>query len=903
MSLRKLSNASRSSIGLRSIFVSWLAIAAVVGGLLVPFNSTNVANAQPTAGFSNAVFKKKPTPIIVGVPEVGSWLTVVTGTWDPGTSLGIQWTRNNSYDIKGQNKTRYLVTSADVGKSLTVSVTGMKKGYLVHKATSAEVFPYAKGAAPSPAPSGKPSSNPSPTPPPNAALGKLVNTPIPTIVGNPVVGSELQALAGNWDSGVQVSYQWFRGSVPILGATGAKYVVVGPDSGSSLKVVTTGSKANFTSVERTSAPTRVVTTGTTVLQDIQQSAKPLVKGSAQVGQSLSLDTGSWAPGVSLSIQWLRNGQPILGASSTSYKLLPIDFSARISASVTGSMAGYKSLTLVSDLSAEVAAATFSDIGTPLITGTNSVGSTLALVPGLWDKSAKLAIKWLVNGTPVTGETGTTYILRAADLGKTVSATITATALGYRTETKVVSTSTLVSTGSISPAPTPIISGTNSVGSILTANPGVWLQGVSLSYQWERDGTPIAAATGTTYRILASDVGATLSVTVTGSKAGFQTVTKSGTYTGQVPSSSFQSTPAPDLVWNLRTYSVGPGLYWDEGTTFSYQWLRNGVAIPNATLTSYVATDQDAGQKLSLSVTGSKPGFVSVTKVSAAVTVPLFTFTKYLTEIRGDFEVGNTVGAFPDWDAGTTISLQWTRDGVPIVGATQSLYLITSDDGGHKIGLTITGSKPGYRTMTNSIVEKPVKRLMVWSKPFITGGTNYFSTLTANLGVWEDGVRFLYNWYMRYEAPESIGASMAYPTEHVFSGVKEVTPVSTSYGKYFFVCVDGIKAGLRTVTTCSDWFGPMQNNIFPNQPPVKIVGTPGKGATLSVDTSGWLPGSKFTYSWSYILDGKRYSGGSSTTWSSWDSSWWGYQSRKIQLKLVVSKDGYETVTMYSDELSF
>jgi 5'-nucleotidase len=47
--------------------------------------------------------------------------------------------------------------------------------------------------------------------------------------------------------------------------------------------------------------------------------------------------------------------------------------------------------------------------------------------------------------------------------------------------------------------------------------------VSLAYQWNRDGTPIAGATGTTYKVAAADAGAELTVTVTASKAGDEEV--------------------------------------------------------------------------------------------------------------------------------------------------------------------------------------------------------------------------------------------------------------------------------------------------------------------------------------------------------------------------------------------
>ena len=70
------------------------------------------------------------------------------------------------------------------------------------------------------------------------------------------------------------------------------------------------------------------------------------------------------------------------------------------------------------------------------------------------------------------------------------------------------------------ASTPTISGGTSVGSMLTAKPGKWGPGtMKFAYQWKRDGTAIAQATGTTYRLTKSDVGRNITVTVTGSREG------------------------------------------------------------------------------------------------------------------------------------------------------------------------------------------------------------------------------------------------------------------------------------------------------------------------------------------------------------------------------------------------
>lgn len=77
-----------------------------------------------------------------------------------------------------------------------------------------------------------------------------------------------------------------------------------------------------------------------------------------------------------------------------------------------------------------------------------------------------------------------------------------------------------------PAPAPVatkapsVSGTPQVGRTLTAAPGSWnIAGVTFTYQWLRDGAPIARATARTYRATAADARHRLAVKVTATKAG------------------------------------------------------------------------------------------------------------------------------------------------------------------------------------------------------------------------------------------------------------------------------------------------------------------------------------------------------------------------------------------------
>ncbi len=75
-------------------------------------------------------------PGISGTPQVGQTLTLSAGDWRPTTTvLKYQWLRDGSV-ISGATKTSYTLTNADVGKSISVTVTGSKAGYTTTSKTS-----------------------------------------------------------------------------------------------------------------------------------------------------------------------------------------------------------------------------------------------------------------------------------------------------------------------------------------------------------------------------------------------------------------------------------------------------------------------------------------------------------------------------------------------------------------------------------------------------------------------------------------------------------------------------------------------------------------------------------------------------------------------------------------------
>jgi len=76
-------------------------------------------------------------PVVSGAPTVGSTLSATRGTWDPAdVEVAFQWYRGGSPIEKATGQS-YVVTTADVGRTLSVRATATKDGHTLGTATSA----------------------------------------------------------------------------------------------------------------------------------------------------------------------------------------------------------------------------------------------------------------------------------------------------------------------------------------------------------------------------------------------------------------------------------------------------------------------------------------------------------------------------------------------------------------------------------------------------------------------------------------------------------------------------------------------------------------------------------------------------------------------------------------------
>ena len=175
----------------------------------------------------------------------------------------------------------------------------------------------------------------------------------------------------------------------------------------------------------------------------KQTSNPTLKGPWQqpfVGDSLTVSNGGWSGNpTKYSYQWKRcdavgdrqNCAPITGATSSSYKIQKADANHKLDAIVTASNAdGSASSDASSGVVADNTAPT--NKTHPAISGSASVGSTLAASDGSWLGASSFSYAWQQcdqNGNAcadIAGATGKSYGVRSSDVGHELRLQVTAT---------------------------------------------------------------------------------------------------------------------------------------------------------------------------------------------------------------------------------------------------------------------------------------------------------------------------------------------------------------------------------------------------------------------------------------------------------------------------------------------
>ncbi|GAA4699328.1 hypothetical protein [Nocardioides conyzicola] len=208
-------------------------ISVEIAGSLAGYTGRSIESAAvgPVAGVPLPDLTAPSKVTVAGTPKVGRTLTVATtGSWTPGATLTYAWKADGR--SFGTSSSTVVLTAREVGRRITVTVTGSLTGYRPASVVSAASAKVAAGT---------------------------LTAATPKIQGKAKVGRILTAKPGRWTPGVRLTYRWFANGKRISGATSSRLRLTRKLDHKRITVQVTGRLTGYATVTRTSRPTGKVT--------------------------------------------------------------------------------------------------------------------------------------------------------------------------------------------------------------------------------------------------------------------------------------------------------------------------------------------------------------------------------------------------------------------------------------------------------------------------------------------------------------------------------------------------------------------------------------------------------------------------------------------------------------------
>lgn len=265
------------------------------------------------------------------------------------------------------------------------------------------------------------------------------------ITGEPQVGQVLMASNDLQDAdGLgSITYHWYAGG--LYAGKGSSYTLQGSDKDSRMRVQASYFDGKHHVENVVSAPTQPVRAGATPAPTPSPTVTPVpspspaplpsptpspapnqpgqvgISGQAVLGETLNAQVtdADGVPVTGVRYQWQADGQPIPGATQNSYQPQVGNVGQVISVTVFYVDERGHDENITSAPTAAVQARNLP--GSISIRGNAIVGQTLTahITDGNGVPASGIAYQWLANSQAIAGATGPSYLLQAADAGKTI----------------------------------------------------------------------------------------------------------------------------------------------------------------------------------------------------------------------------------------------------------------------------------------------------------------------------------------------------------------------------------------------------------------------------------------------------------------------------------------------------
>ena len=694
--------------------------------------------------------------------NVGDELSLATGVWTPISPTDVpvvtyRWERlvGSTWTLAGTGAS-YIVTAADVTRSLRLFTTATTKGYPV--ATVAQ--PAGLGTA---------------------ATGLEIDSPTAVIAGSAIVGESLTLTRdGAWSiPGVTDTFSWLACTIDCLnaptnftviaGATTATYVIPASLNGARIVGRITGSKPGFVSESVDSVVAQITAETAIVALDDPHMLGLNGDGDAAVGYALTAVTGTYnLPGVKKTFAWEY--------CSTQCTIpqnwwRPDGYTSTFTPGWIAYQGGQGTLRLVEIVSKTgYGTKTFTSAVVDIVAGrafeanvpTFTKSASTVSVSGAWEPLTGIQYEWLLNGVGV-GADAPSYTVGAADSAKVLELRVTIASPPAPYSAEGFQRTYVASRGTLPALTLAPIGGTAAVGAALTAPvPAVdQLYGITptYAYKWYSGTTVIAGATASTFVPTTAYRGTAISVKVTVSASSYVSKTYAAAartigYGADIGGFADVTTPgaiAPRAVLTATAVGYDPTLY-----AFAYKWQVNGVTISTATKRTYTVTAADAGKSVRALITITRSGYKTVTKTSDAELVATSgalvatTLPTFSGAVDGTAKARTTLTiTAPKFAATAALTYAWYRDGEVIRGAKTPTFVTSPSDAGTAISAAIVARATGYDATTLTLA--PVQIVdgvaaTASKRPVISGTVAECRTISATPGTWNvDGLTFSYQW--------------------------------------------------------------------------------------------------------------------------------------------------------------
>jgi hypothetical protein len=494
------------------------------------------------------------------------------------------------------------------------------------------------------------------------------------------------------------TFSWRKNGVAIAGATNATYS--DPD--------VTLSDAGQYSVQVTHAGVSVTSNPATLTA---QEPLSLIAPSSQTvnaGANVTF-TATFTPPTA-AIQWHKEGTIIPGATSATLLLTNVNATrAGIYevAATLGSLTAYASTSLIVNVPPTITTQPTSQT----VTLGQNAQFTVAVTP-----ATGATYQWRRNGAAITGATGATLALTnvtTADAG-TYSVVVTRNGLS-------VTSNNAMLTVNVPVAGQPVTN-TVFVGAPVqfnfTSNPTP-----GTTFQWRKDGVPIAGATNSAFFIPSATLGDAGNYTLVFTLAGVVQTSNTATLIVlplNAPTITTQPASRSALVGTTVQFNVEAF----SPAALTFQWRKNGTSIPAATNEVLTISNAQAADAGAYSVIVSNAGGSTISNEATLTvnqpvgTAPSITSHPASQTVNAGAAVSLNVVA-----TGTApLSFQWYRNGAAITGATTSMFSISNAQGTDAAAYTVVISNSAGATTSNvanvavnappSIVTPPAGRVAI-----------------------------------------------------------------------------------------------------------------------------------------------------------------------------------------------